>query len=61
MSRCDVRVSESTALEIVLTGAVSGFLIFSLPVQANHTLRCFMGDGGSTLLGFGTAWLAIDV
>lgn len=46
---------------LVLAGAVCAFLIFNLPIRFNRTSRCFMGDAGSTLLGFSLAWLCINV
>jgi UDP-GlcNAc:undecaprenyl-phosphate GlcNAc-1-phosphate transferase len=49
------------ALLGVIAGAVVGFLCFNAPVQVNRRVRCFMGDAGSTLLGFALAWLAISV
>lgn len=45
---------------VALCGAVLGFLLFNLPVHANRSVRCFMGDAGSTLLGFSVAWFAIE-
>lgn len=42
-----------------LCGAVVGFLVFNLPIRANRPVRCFMGDAGSTLLGFAIAWFSI--
>jgi UDP-GlcNAc:undecaprenyl-phosphate GlcNAc-1-phosphate transferase len=44
-----------------VAGSVIGFLVFNVPIQANRRIRCFMGDAGSTLLGFSIAWLALDV
>lgn len=44
-----------------LAGAVVGFLCFNAPVRINRRVRCFMGDAGSTLLGFALAWIAIDM
>ena len=46
-------------LASVLCGAIAGFLVFNVPVQWNRRIRCFMGDAGSTLLGFSMAWLMI--
>jgi UDP-GlcNAc:undecaprenyl-phosphate GlcNAc-1-phosphate transferase len=48
-------------LVAVIAGAVVGFLVFNIPVQVNRRIRCFMGDAGSTLLGFSIAWIAIAV
>jgi UDP-GlcNAc:undecaprenyl-phosphate GlcNAc-1-phosphate transferase len=46
---------------VVFIGAVSAFLLSNVPIGFNHELRCFMGDSGSTLLGFSVAWLCIKV
>jgi UDP-GlcNAc:undecaprenyl-phosphate GlcNAc-1-phosphate transferase len=42
-------------------GAVAAFLVFNLPVQFNRPVRTFMGDAGSTLLGFVLAGLALTL
>lgn len=44
---------------LVAMGAVTGFLLFNLPVRANRGWRVFMGDAGSTLLGFVVAALCL--
>jgi len=49
------------AVSLVIAGAVCAFLIFNLPLRFNRTVRCFMGDAGSTLLGFSVAWLCIQI
>lgn len=49
----------SLMLALVVAGSVTGFLFFNAPVQANRAMRCFMGDGGSTLLGFLIALLCL--
>jgi UDP-GlcNAc:undecaprenyl-phosphate GlcNAc-1-phosphate transferase len=48
-------------VSIVLSGAVAAFLIFNIPAKYNRRFRCFMGDAGSTLLGFLLACLCISV
>jgi UDP-GlcNAc:undecaprenyl-phosphate/decaprenyl-phosphate GlcNAc-1-phosphate transferase len=48
-------------VSLVLAGSVCAFLIFNFPTRLNRPLRCFMGDAGSTLLGFSVAWLCIQV
>ncbi len=48
-------------VSLVVGGAVVAFLIFNLPARYNRSVRCFMGDAGSTLLGFVLAWLCISV
>ena len=42
-------------------GVVAAFLFFNLPALYNRGFRCFMGDAGSTLLGFVLAWLCVAV
>ncbi len=41
-------------------GAILGFLPFNFPVYRNH-LRAFMGDAGSTLLGFIVVWFTLSI
>jgi UDP-GlcNAc:undecaprenyl-phosphate GlcNAc-1-phosphate transferase len=48
-------------LSLVLGGAVAAFLIFNIPAKYNRRFRCFMGDAGSTLLGFLLACLCISI
>jgi UDP-GlcNAc:undecaprenyl-phosphate/decaprenyl-phosphate GlcNAc-1-phosphate transferase len=40
------------ALNVAAIGAILGFLLFNFPAFRNRRLRTFMGDAGSTLLGF---------
>src|SRR5213082_2182540 len=42
-------------------GAILGFLLFNFPVFRNRRLRTFMGDAGSTLLGFVVVWFALSI
>lgn len=49
------------AISLVIAGSVCAFLIFNLPTHRNRGMRCFMGDAGSTLLGFSLAWLCIQL
>lgn len=51
----------ATALAVVGLGVVLGFLAFNFPLKVNRPIRTFMGDGGSTVLGFLAAWLIISV
>ena len=46
---------------LVIAGSVAAFLVFNMPSQFNRRVRCFMGDSGSTLLGFCVAWLCLLV
>jgi UDP-GlcNAc:undecaprenyl-phosphate GlcNAc-1-phosphate transferase len=48
------------SVSIVLCGAVAAFLIFNIPAKYNRRFRCFMGDAGSTLLGFVLACICIS-
>jgi UDP-GlcNAc:undecaprenyl-phosphate/decaprenyl-phosphate GlcNAc-1-phosphate transferase len=44
-----------------LAGCVLGFLAFNWPSRRTATVRAFMGDAGSTMLGFSLAWISIEV
>lgn len=44
-----------------MLGAVAAFLMFNLPTRLNRPVRTFMGDAGSTLLGFVLAGLALTL
>jgi UDP-GlcNAc:undecaprenyl-phosphate/decaprenyl-phosphate GlcNAc-1-phosphate transferase len=46
---------------LVVMGSVAAFLVSNVPLRFNRPVRCFMGDSGSTLLGFAVAWLCIRV
>lgn len=54
---------ENSAVVLLIAGsmfgAVTAFLLFNLPLQFNQGIRTFMGDAGSTLLGFVLAGLAL--
>ena len=51
----------STFVALVVAASVFGFLIFNFPVIANRPIRSFMGDAGSTLLGFTVFWVTLSV
>jgi UDP-GlcNAc:undecaprenyl-phosphate/decaprenyl-phosphate GlcNAc-1-phosphate transferase len=53
--------SQALAISLVMIGAVCAFLLFNLPLRSNTKVHCFMGDAGSTLLGFAVAWLCIQI
>lgn len=53
---CDV-----FGITIVIAAAVLGYLAFNLPLGINQSIRSFMGDAGSTLLGFSVASIGIWV
>lgn len=44
-----------------LGGSVLGFLIFNWPLERTRNVRAFMGDAGSTMLGFTLAWVSIEL
>jgi UDP-GlcNAc:undecaprenyl-phosphate/decaprenyl-phosphate GlcNAc-1-phosphate transferase len=44
---------------LALVGSISAFLIFNLPARFNRPVLAFLGDAGSTLLGFILAGLAL--
>jgi UDP-GlcNAc:undecaprenyl-phosphate GlcNAc-1-phosphate transferase len=44
-----------------LIGCLLGFLIFNWPSQRTRNVRAFMGDAGSTMLGFSLAWISIEL
>jgi UDP-GlcNAc:undecaprenyl-phosphate GlcNAc-1-phosphate transferase len=46
-------------LVLCLTGCVLGFLAFNWPSRRTDAIRAFMGDAGSTMLGFSLAWLCV--
>jgi UDP-GlcNAc:undecaprenyl-phosphate/decaprenyl-phosphate GlcNAc-1-phosphate transferase len=50
-----------SSASLVVCGAVAAFLIFNIPAKFNRRFRCFMGDAGSTLLGFLLACMCISV
>jgi len=49
------------SVALVVSGAVAAFLVFNIPAKYNRRFRCFMGDAGSTLLGFLLACLCISI
>lgn len=51
----------SAVIACSMLGACLGFLIFNLPARYNRQLRTFMGDAGSTLLGFVLACVALSL
>jgi UDP-GlcNAc:undecaprenyl-phosphate GlcNAc-1-phosphate transferase len=44
-----------------LSGCIFGFLIFNWPSKRTRNVRAFMGDAGSTMLGFSLAWLSTEL
>jgi UDP-GlcNAc:undecaprenyl-phosphate GlcNAc-1-phosphate transferase len=50
-----------TSVATTFIGALVAFLVFNVPARFNRSMRCFMGDAGSMLLGFAVAWLCVQV
>ena len=46
---------------LTISAAIVGFLIFNFPTARNRHLRSFMGDAGSTLLGFAVVWITLHI
>ena len=46
---------------LVVVAAIAGFLVFNFPVSWNRSVRSFMGDAGSTLLGLSIVWVTLGV
>ena len=51
----------STAIALIVAGSTIGFLLFNFPVVINRSVRTFMGDAGSTMLGFTIFWVTLGV
>ena len=49
------------ALALAASAAIVGFLIFNFPTPWNRRVRAFMGDAGSTFLGFTIAWVTLSI
>jgi UDP-GlcNAc:undecaprenyl-phosphate/decaprenyl-phosphate GlcNAc-1-phosphate transferase len=52
---------KAAAIAAVVCGAIMGFLAFNFPANRNRHLRTFMGDAGSTLLGFVVVWFTLSI
>ena len=51
----------SAAAALTVSSAIVGFLLFNFPTPWNQRLRSFMGDAGSTMLGFAVVWITLGV
>ena len=49
----------AAAIALTVAAAVVGFLVFNYPVRWNRPVRTFMGDAGSTFLGFTILWVVL--
>jgi UDP-GlcNAc:undecaprenyl-phosphate GlcNAc-1-phosphate transferase len=52
---------DQAGLAWILCGGLAGFLLLNLRLPWQPHARVFLGDAGSTLLGFSLAWMAIDL
>ena len=48
-------------ISLCMIGALAAFLLFNLPTAFNRSVRTFMGDAGSTLLGFVLAGASLSL
>ena len=51
----------STGIALTVLAAILGFLIFNFPIKLNRPVRAFMGDAGSTFLGFTVVWVTMGI
>ena len=51
----------SAAIALTAAASIAAFLIFNFPTTLNRSVRSFMGDAGSTLLGFTIVWVTLGV
>jgi UDP-GlcNAc:undecaprenyl-phosphate GlcNAc-1-phosphate transferase len=58
---CIARQWLTAAMLALLVGALCGFLLFNAPWTRGRSARIFMGDGGSLLVGFLLAILAVRI
>jgi len=49
------------AAALVVAASIVGFLLFNFPFMWNRKVLSFMGDAGSTLLGFTIVWFTIGI
>jgi UDP-GlcNAc:undecaprenyl-phosphate GlcNAc-1-phosphate transferase len=49
------------AVSMTIAASIFGFLLFNYPGKLNQGAKVFMGDAGSTLLGFVIVWISIGV
>lgn len=51
----------SSTISVSMAAAVAAFLLFNVPALFNRPVRAFMGDAGSTLLGFVLACVSLTM
>ena len=49
------------AISLTVAAGIVGFLLYNFPVVWNRSVHSFMGDAGSTLLGFTVLWITISI
>ncbi len=50
-----------SSISLIIVAVIVGFLIFNFPVKRTQHVRSFMGDAGSTFLGFTILWMTLGV
>jgi UDP-GlcNAc:undecaprenyl-phosphate GlcNAc-1-phosphate transferase len=53
--------SVNGGIALTACAAIVGYLLFNFPLSWNRAVRSFMGDAGSTLLGFTVVWVALGI
>ena len=53
--------SMKAGIALTACAAIVGYLLFNFPLSWNRSVRSFMGDAGSTLLGFTVVWVALGI
>ena len=51
----------NSMVALTVAAAATGFLVFNFPTTWNSRVRSFMGDAGSTLLGFTIVWVTLGI
>jgi UDP-GlcNAc:undecaprenyl-phosphate GlcNAc-1-phosphate transferase len=49
------------SLAVLMSCATIAFLVFNFPMRYNRPVRTFMGDAGSTVIGFAVVWVGIKL
>lgn len=54
-------IAPASALALTACAAILGFFVYNFPGLRKGRMRAFMGDAGSTLLGFLVVWLTLTI
>ena len=54
-------LADQALTDLLICGAIAGFLAFNLRLPWQREARVFLGDAGSLMLGFALGWFAIDL